>query len=131
MFQHHNPLINKDNYNYYVRCVNRFQNLLLKQELKLFIIIIPNMNNIDENVKKKILEFNNKFSKHTTNYILLVIFNISEKENNNHNFIYNNNIHFLELHTLSNSNGVIFLNNNDNIYLNNLIKSKYNFNIID
>ena len=36
---------------------------------------------------------------------------------------------FLELHTLSSSGGVEFDNNNDNIYLDNIIKSKYNFNI--
>jgi hypothetical protein len=39
LFNHHNPLINIDHYNYYVRCVDRFKNLLQKQEHKLFIMI--------------------------------------------------------------------------------------------
>ena len=39
------------------------------------------------------------------------------------------NIHFLELHTLSTTNGVEFKINNDNIYLDNIINSKYTFNI--
>ena len=45
------------------------------------------------------------------------------------NEIHNDNINFLELHTLSCSNGCEFVNNDDNIYLDNIIKSKYNFNI--
>ena len=129
MFVHHNPLLNIDHYNYYVRCVDRYKNLLQKQEHKLFIMINVNMNNIDENIKNTMIEFNNKFSKYTSNYTLLVIFHIPNKEQNHHIFTYNDNIYFLELHTLSLSMGVEFVNNNDNIYLDNIIKSKYNFNI--
>ena len=47
MFNHHNPLINIDHYNYYVRCVDRFKTLLQKQEHKLFIMIFVNINNVD------------------------------------------------------------------------------------
>lgn len=128
MFNHHNPLINIDHYNYYVRCVDRFKNLLQKQEHKLFIMIFVNMNNVDENIRNEMIEFNNKFSKYLCNYTLLVIFHIPNKEQN-HIFTYNNNINFLELHTLSVSSGCDFDNNNDNIYLDNIIKSKYNFNL--
>ena len=128
MFNHHDPRNEKD-YNYYVRCVDRFKNLLQKQEHKLFIMIFVNMNNIDENIKNNIIDFNNKFSKYTSNYTLLVIFHIPNKQQNHNIFTYNDNIHFLELHTLSCSGGVDFGNNNDNIYLDNIIKSKYNFNI--
>lgn len=130
MWWHHNPLINANHYSYYVRRVDRFRNLLQKQEHKLFIMIFTNMNNIEESRKKEIIEFNNKFSKYTYNYTLLVIFHISNKEKNHHIFtIYNDNINFLELHTLSISNGASFENNNDNIYLDNIINSKYNFNL--
>jgi hypothetical protein len=129
MFNHHNPLINIDHYNYYVRCVDRFKKLLQKQEHKLFIMIFVNMNNIDEYIKNKIIDFNNKFSKYTSNYTLLVIFHMPNKEQNHNIFTYNNNINFLELHTLSFSNGVEFVDNNDNIYLDNIINSKYNFNL--
>jgi hypothetical protein len=129
MFNHHNPLINIDHYNYYVRCVDRFKNLLQKQEHKLFTMIFVNMDNINENKKNALIDFNNKFSKYTSNYTLLVIFHIPNKKQKHHIFTYNDNIHFLELHTLSSSNGVGFKNNNDNFYLDNIIKSKYNFNI--
>jgi len=132
MFNHRNPLINIDDYNYYIRCVDRFKNLLQKQEHKLFTKVFVNMDNIDNienNIINNIIDFNNKFSKYTSNYTLLVIFYIPNKQQNNHTFTYNDNIHFLELHTLSVSNGVQFVNNNDNIYLDNIINSKYNFNL--
>lgn len=129
MFNHHNPLINIDHYNYYLRCVDRFKNLLQKKEHKLFIMILTNKIEIVKNDFDYIIDFNNKFSKYTSNYTLLVIFHIAKKEKNYHIFTYNNNIHFLELHTLSVSNGNNFVVDNDNIYLDNIIKSKYNFNI--
>ena len=127
MFMHFNPLINIQHYTYYVRCVDRFKNLLQQQQHKLFIMTFNNMNNIDENTKNNIIDFNNKFSKYTSNYTLLVIFHIPNKEENYHIFTYNTNIHFLELHTLSSLFNFEFINNNDNIYLDNIIKSKYNF----
>ena len=129
MFNHHNPLINIDHYNYYVRCVDRFKDLLQKQEHKLFTMIFVNIDNINDNIKNNIIDFNNKFSKYTSNYTLLIIFHIPNKQQNHHIFTYNDNIHFLELHTLSVSGGQEFHNNNDNIYLDNIIKSEYNFNV--
>jgi len=128
MFNHRDPR-NETDYNYYVRCVDRFINLLQKQEHKLFIMIFVNMNNIDENITNQIIDFNNKFSKYTSNYTLLVIFHIPNKPQNHHIFTYNDNIHFLELHTLSTSSGVEFRNGDDNIYLDNIIHSKYTFNL--
>jgi len=125
MFNHHNPLDNVDHYNYYIRCVDRFKNLLQKQEHKLFIMIFVN-DEKDERNENNIINFNNKFSKYTTNYTLLVISHIPYKEQN-HKFTYKDNIHFLELHTPSTSDGVRF-NDDDNNYLDNILKS-YNFNV--
>jgi hypothetical protein len=129
-FYHHNPIIKIDDYNYYIRCVNRFKKLLQCTLPKLFIRIIINKDNIDDNDKNKIIDFNNKFSNFTSNYTLLIIFNICNKNENYHEFTYNNNIHFLELHTLSFSKGLYFENENDNSYLDNIIKSTYSFNIL-
>ena len=129
MFWHHNPLNNTADYNYYCRCVERFRKILKYDELKLFIVIFVNLNNINENQKNNVINFNNLFSKHTKNYKLLVIFNIINKQNNYHEFTNNDNIDFLELHTLSSSDGVAFKNNNDNKYLNNIINTTYEFDI--
>jgi hypothetical protein len=128
MFFHHNPLIDENHYNYFVRCVRRFKKLLLLEENKLFIMTFVNMDNIDENLKNNIINFNNKFKKYTKNYKLLVLFHIKNKTNNHHIFTQHDNIDFLELHTLSSSSGLSFYNNNDNNYLNQIIINKYNFN---
>jgi hypothetical protein len=129
MFYHHNPLINIEDYNYFVRCVDRFKKLLQYSGHKLFTMVFVNMDDVNENIKNRIIDFNNKFSKYTSNYTLLIIFHIKNKQQNHHIFTYSDNIHFLELHTLSISDGVHFNDNNDNIYLDDILKSKYNFNL--
>jgi hypothetical protein len=130
MFNHHNPLINEDHYNYFIRCVDRFRILLKKPEHKLFLMTFVNLDSVNENTKNEVIDFNNKFSKYTSNYKLLVIFHIRNKKKNLHTFTYNDNIHFLELNTLSESSGSNFKNKNDNIYLDNVIKSNYDFSIL-
>jgi hypothetical protein len=131
MFNHHNPLNNENDYHYYYRCVNRFKRLLQYEEHKLFTIIFVNIDNVDEKHKTNIIDFNNKFSKYAKNYTLLAIYNITNKQNNYHKFTHIDNIDFLELHTLSNSTGLKFTNNNDNEYLNNIITTTYNFYVED
>jgi len=124
---HHNPLISIDHYNYYVRCVSRFKELLKYPDHKLFIIMFVNNDEVDENIEKSIIEFNKKLSNYTNNYTLLIIFNIKNMKKNYHAFKYIDNIHFLAVHTLSISNGVRFNNENDNIYLDNILNTKYRF----
>lgn len=82
-----------------------------------------NMNNSKEEINKTI-EFNKSFSNYTSNYILLIIYH---RHNNfrHHYFDYKDNIHFLYLYTTSVSDGKEFLNEEDNLYLDNIIKSKY------
>jgi hypothetical protein len=135
MFYHHNPLINEKHYDYYVRCVNRFQDLLKKTDHKLFIMMITNITEMDatnlRSMKDVMIEFTQILSKYTTNYTLLVIFNIVNKENNYHMFSDSEctNIHFLELHTKTKSDGIVFKNMDDNIYLRNIIRNRYKFDI--
>ena len=128
MFFHKDPRNDKD-YNYYIRCVERFNNLLQCKEQKLFIMILTNQTIFDIKIKNDIIEFNNKFKNYTSNYTLLVIYHLPNKIRNVHEFIYKDNIHFLELHTISVSNGIAFENDNDNIYLDNVINSTYKFNL--
>lgn len=148
IFYHHNPLMNEKHYEYYVRCVNRFQDLLKKSEHKLFIMMVTNIENMVEtsledknnikdtnklqSMKDNITEFNQTLSKYTTNYTLLVIFNLVNKEDNYHMFsdCECRNIHFLELHTKTKSDGIMFGDMNDNIYLRNIIIKKYKFDIL-
>ena len=146
MFNHHNPLTNIDHYRYFTRCVARFKMLLKAKDHKLFTMVVrdcissddegwicnfftwtqePTLK-VNETAVFNILEFNTKLSKYTSNYTLLVIFPVCNTKRNHH-FTYSGNVHFLELHTISTSDGVEFLDKNDNIYLDNIIKSKYIF----
>ena len=129
LFNHRNPLMSEQDYEYYMRCCDRFKHLLQQEEHKLFIIMFINMTKIDENIKNNIIDFNNKLSKYTNNYTLLVIFNLSKKPTNDAIFTYNENIHFLELHTTTISNGLGFASADDNKYMSDIIKSKYTFNL--
>lgn len=129
MFNHHNPLIHQKDYEYFVRCVNRFRKLLQFEQHKLFIMTFPNMSNIDDNIKNEIINFNEKLLKYTSNYTLLIILHLPNNVNNEHSFTNINNICFLELKTISKSDGIHFINNTDNIYLHNIIKSHFVFNL--
>ncbi len=126
-FNHHNPLIHEGDYNYYVRCVNRFKNLLRSEGTKLFLMMSVNNEKVDEEFKNSIISFNEKFSEHTNDYVLLVILHIKEAPCNYHFSYFHDNIHFLELYTLSRSDGIHFYNETDNQYLDNIIKTDYSF----
>ena len=120
LFNHHNPL-NYYDYNYFTRCIERFKHLLKTHETKLFIMMYVNMNK-DE--RKEVIEFNNTLSKYSSNYKLFVI-NHQKNIVRHHYFDYMDNIDFLYLYTLSNSDGKEFENVDDNLYLDKIIQSKY------
>lgn len=128
-FNHHNPLSNKKHYDYYVRCIDRFKQLLQYQEHKLFIMTIPNIVNMNDDIKNNIIEFNNKLSKHTTNYTLLTILHIHSGYQRQES-TYHDNIHFLEIHTISKTDGSDFFDKSDTVYFDDILKTTYNFNII-
>lgn len=141
-FFHKNPR-NEYDYEYYVRCVQRFRDLLSKNEKKLFIaMIVPDAtqhpksiyeiiqdDNVVLNVKNQFIEFDEKFKKYTKNYSFLVVFNLVKNENS---YILNkeNNLDFLELHTTSKSNGVKFIDEKDNVYLDEIINKHYKFELL-
>lgn len=122
MFNHHNPLNHKD-YNYFVRCVDRFNKLLQTIESKLFILMYVNMNN---NEIQQSIEFNKILTKHTSNYKLLIIHH-EVKPTRTYRFEIKDNIHILYLYTLSESDGKEFKNEDDNLFLDNIINSHYTF----
>jgi len=129
--------------------VQRFQDFLKKPEPKLFMMMITNITDTDvdkklQDMKEETISLRNTFSKYTDNYTLLVIFHFPNKDVNYNNFSDSedtnnkdtnmnndintyNNIHFLEIHTKSKSNGIAFECLDDNIYLRNILRSKYKF----
>lgn len=129
MWRHHNPLSNEEHYKYIDRCVKRFKHLLVMKQSKLFIMTFVNFVKMDENIVMDLLDFNNRLYKYTSNYTLLIIFHIPNKDKTSHSFKNIGNVHFLQLNTKSESAGTYFHDENDNIYLDNILKSKYKFNL--
>jgi hypothetical protein len=130
MWRHHNPLTNDNNYQYIQRCVSRFNQLLKFKEQKLFIMTYVNQSKLDDYLLLELLDFNNKLSNFTCNYTLLIIFHIPNQENNHYKFKHIGNIHILHLYTKGLSAGNGFFNEDENIFLDNIIKNKYKFNLI-
>ena len=128
MFNHHNPL-NKEHYDYFVRCVNRFNTLIIEKEYKLFVLTYINLEiSVFSSIQKKIQEFKKFFDTIVSNYKILVILHfISDSQGHQFNII--DNIDFLLLSTKSKSNGCEFIDFSDNIYLDQVILSRYTFNI--
>lgn len=129
MFNHHDPLTNAEHYQYFIRCVDRFRALLHTEEHKLFVLMYVNMKDIPESTVHEIIRFNTTLLRFTRHYTLLVVLHLSDKSENNHAFTQHDNIDFLELYTTSSSSGVRFRNEEDNNYLYDIIKKRYNFNI--
>lgn len=132
MFNHRNPLLSQDDYNYYERCVERFRRLLrCNGGHKLFVTTVINMDKVTDSDRIAAIEFNNRLSKHAKNYTLLVVLNVINQPSNWHEYTRYNNIDFLEVHTVSASKGVRFDDPRDNAYLSTAIANKYNFDGVD
>ena len=128
MFWHHNPLVNKEHHNYFIRCVDRFRNMILSEEEKLFIYLVKDINEINElTFQNSMILLNETLKKHTTNFKLLAIVIYPNKEKNKYNFTSINNIDFLKVDTLSESNGIEFTNHIDNKYISVILQVKYSF----
>jgi hypothetical protein len=130
MFNHHDLRKEKD-YSYFVRCVDRFRELLQKKEHKLFMFLFPNgeYNSHTESFKDSIIAFNNTLKANTSNYTLLCIISIPHKEFPLAKFSKVDNIDFLELHTVSKSDGIKFKEESDNVYMDTVLLNKYRFNL--
>jgi len=126
-FAHSNPL---EEYEYMERCVKRFEILLNCPDKKLFIIsyMVTYTETVDLDFLAKIKILNETLSKHTTNYDILCIIN-HPNQPQSFRLEKNENVFILELNTLSISHGVFFLDENDNIFLENIINTHFEFDI--
>ena len=135
IFHHHNPLLIQKEYDYFTRCVERFNNLLKKDENKIFLMMFINgeygvNSKMDLDFKNKIITFNNEFKKYTKNYKLLIVMNYPDSIKNEYNIDSVDEIDFIEINTLSRINGVNFNDEKDNKFLDLIIKLKYNLKCI-
>ena len=126
-FNHHNPLVEKD-YQYFKRGVSRFRNLLKSNDFFVFLYMEVNSDPINNTFKEKIIEFNTSLKKKANNYALICIVQ-SVGKTQSYKFDSIDNIHFIDLTTISNSNGKEFIINEDNLFLDKLLREVYTFDI--
>lgn len=130
IFRHHNLLDPAQHETYTKRC-EAFMNLLDKPHSKLFAITAHSSNiKCDDDYITRILNLDNVLNKHTTNYRLLSI-TYTMSNVNSYTIDSVGDVDFLQLQTVSRIEGSAFLNNCDNIYLNEVIQKMYTYNLLN
>jgi len=130
-FAHTNPL-QPEVYEYFVRCVERFETLLTCPDKKLFIVsyMVTYTETVDSDFIAKIRHLNETLSRNTKNYDILCIINIPSQDMQSYSIeSLDINIVLLKLNTFSISHGVFFLDEKDNLFLENIMNSHFSFDI--
>ncbi len=120
VFNHHDPLANEEHYAYYQRCVKRFKDLLASSEEKTFLLFYRNKSEDYKNYLAEATSLCNFLSKYTTNFNFLCIYhNPTGKQG--HKILKSKNLKFVHLRTNSVTTGTEFIDESDNVYLNNIL----------
>lgn len=123
MFNHHNPYKDNDN-EYFKRCVTRFNDVIKKEEMKLFIMFFGE-NNINNEIKN-IIKIKELFDTKIINYEIICIFQETRGFQNKKNFKYKN-INFIQISTIDKNSGTEFLSKKDEAFFASIINSHYSF----
>ena len=130
MFMHHNPKDNIDNYNYFVRCVDRFRKLLTTSSNKLFIINYPNKQESDiDSLQASTLSLINCLDTKTINYFLFAIFHVSNYSKCEFNITEQNNTKFLTFYSKSTTNGIHLTCAEEDLLMRQQLESSYQFQV--
>ena len=113
-FNHKNPR-EKVDYDYYVRCVDRFREFIKIEDKKLFICSYKNLENkMDDSLMSDIFELNKVLSEITQNYHLLCHINYPNSKDLKHEITEMGNVTFFELYTKQDNHGLGYGNDEDN-----------------
>jgi hypothetical protein len=141
-FFHKNPR-NEDDYLYYGRCINRFREMLRDSGSKLFMMMYTpgstrhpmglykllesgfSKEEIILDLKMRGNSINEVLMKRTNNYKLLIVMNFGNNEKQSFEMEHYGNIHYLTLNTLSESTGVTFKDNMDNLFFSGIMCEHY------
>ena len=77
-FNHKDPRL-KEDYDYYVRCVDRFRDFMKKDDKKLFLCFFKNEKDMTNEMISEVVELNKVLSEKTTNHHLMVHINFPYK----------------------------------------------------
>jgi hypothetical protein len=125
MFNHKNP-IKYENHLYFQRCIQRFYNVINKPEKKLFIMTI--LSNEIKNELDNIHKLKKKLDSIIINYDIICIFQKKTGYQSKEIYTYDN-LKIIQITTISDSDGFIFINNEDHEFYKNIIYSFYNFDL--
>jgi hypothetical protein len=133
IFVHHNPLVFQSHHDYFARCVDRFKtamNMNHRAHHANPLLFIVGFFNSEPVPHADMIELNQTLcASGIRNYALLVITQTTTQTGQcSHCFTRNDNLHMLELRTVSESNGVEFGNNADNLYLDAVMRKKCKMN---
>jgi len=117
MFNHHNPYKDSDN-EYFKRCVSRFNDVIKKEESKLFIMFFSE-NNLNNEIRN-IIKLNELFDTKMYNYELLCIFQEVRGYQSKKEFKCKN-INFIQISTIDMNNGVEFICEKDETFFSSII----------
>lgn len=127
MFNHHNPYKDSDN-EYFKRCVSRFNDVIKKEESKLFIMFFSD-NNINNEIKN-IIKLKELFDTKMSNYELLCIFQETKGYQRKKEFKCKNII-FIQISTIDKNNGIEFICEKDEALFTSLINNYYKFELLN
>ena len=89
MFVHKNPIINKEDFDYYLRCISRFKNLKSTDDYKLFVYTSYSNQYLNNNFKNNISLLKNTLNNWTDKKFYILIINYIKVNNINEQHIYN------------------------------------------
>ena len=133
IFNHH-YILEDEQYEYFVRCVNRFRELTKINDNKLFIIsFINKKKDITKELQKQLNDLYTTLQKITNNFDLLVVWHTigTELKSNVIEDKELNNLKYINITTINRNNGRKIKDRKENKFYNRRIFELYNFQIID
>ena len=120
----HRDMRLKHNYEYLIRCINRFHSLCKSNKEKIFLITIIHTNLITK-ILDNLNNLRNILNKKTNNFKIVCLVFLYNKNDNDHYIEINDNIHIIYISSTSKSNGLQFEDEKDNVYVDNILKTNY------
>lgn len=126
-FNHKDPR-NKIDYDYYVRCINRFRDLLKLSDKKLFVCSYKNLKTeMDDVLMSDIFRLNETLAEITDNYHIVCNINYPNNSEITHKITEKGNVTFFELYTKDENDGLNFSNGEDRSYFFKIFKSLFEY----
>jgi len=127
MFNHRNPM-RIDDYLYYIRCINRFYDVLKKNGKKLF--FMTSLNNEINNELENLMYLKCELDEICDDFIFVCFFQKSIGSQSRE--IYQDgNMIIVQVFTFEDADGVVFKNNNDTKFFKNIMDELFDFQLID